>query len=438
MKSTILILLIFTVSLKIKAQNLYFPPVSGTDWETVPPSSFNWCEDKIDSLNKYLESKNTKAFILLKDGKIVIEKYFGTFTADSSWYWASAGKSVTAFLVGLAQQDHYLSIDDTVSHHIGTGWTNCTEVQEEKITIKHLLTMTSGMDDHVPDNYCTLDTCLNCIAYPGTRWAYHTGAYSKLDDVMENATGQSMNVFMSQKVKNPTGMTGLFVNVGYNHVFYSKARSMARFGLLMLNKGNWDGNQIMTDTDYFNQMVNTSQDMNKSYGYLWWLNGKASYMVPTLQIVFPGSLNPHAPQDMFAALGKNGQIINVVPSQNLVYVRMGNAPGVGEVPAAFNDTIWQKVNDLVCSPAAVYKSSDHPKELKVYPNPSYAQSTVALTGKQYDLAVFDSHGRIIDQRKDCMDAVILDTGEYPEGIYQIRLQTTDGELYSRKLVVSRE
>ena len=49
---------------------------------------------------------------------------------------------------------------------------------------------------------------------------------------------------------------------------------MARFGLLILNKGNWDGNQIMTDTNYFNQMLNSSQSLNESYGYLWWLNGK--------------------------------------------------------------------------------------------------------------------------------------------------------------------
>ena len=60
---------------------------------------------------------------------------------------------------------------------------------------------------------------------------------------------------------------------------------MARFGLLILNNGNWDGNQIMTDTNYFNQMLNSSQSLNESYGYLWWLNGKTSYMLPGLSLI---------------------------------------------------------------------------------------------------------------------------------------------------------
>src|SRR5690606_4649220 len=209
----------------------------------------------------YLESKNTKSFIVLKDGKIVIEKYFGTFTQDSLWYWASAGKTLTAFMVGIAQQENYLSINDTTSKYLGQGWTNCTTSQEEKITIRNQLTMTTGLDDGVPDNHCTLDTCLNYIADAGTRWAYHNAPYTLLDEVIASATGQTLNAYTNQKLKIPTGITGTFAPSGYNNVFISKARSMARFGLLILNKGNWNGNPIMTDTTYFNQMVNTSQSL---------------------------------------------------------------------------------------------------------------------------------------------------------------------------------
>ena len=86
---------------------------------------------------------------------------------------------------------------------------------------------------------------------------------------------------------------------------------MARFKLLILNNGNWDGNQIMNDTNYFNQMLNSSQSLNESYGYLWWLNGKTSYMLPG-QFVFN---NKYLMLHFIAALGKNGQIINIVPSK---------------------------------------------------------------------------------------------------------------------------
>jgi CubicO group peptidase (beta-lactamase class C family) len=113
--------------------------------------------------------------------------------------------------------------------------------------------MTSGLDDGVPDHFCTLDTCLIYKADAGTRWAYHNGPYTLLDEVVEQATGQTLNAYTTQKLKNPTGMTGAFVPVGYNNVYFSNARSMARFGLLMLNQGNWNGNPIMTDQAYFQQ-----------------------------------------------------------------------------------------------------------------------------------------------------------------------------------------
>ena len=100
---------------------------------------------------------------------------------------------------------------------------------------------------------------------------------------------------------------------------------MARFGLLLLNKGVWNQNNILNDSTYFKEMTATSQNINKSYGYLTWLNGKGSFMLPQSQFVFTGNIIPNAPADLYAALGKNDQKIYVVPSQNLVVIRMGDA-----------------------------------------------------------------------------------------------------------------
>lgn len=369
MKQTLLIFLLSFVGKSIFSQNLYFPPTIGNTWDTLSPASLGWCQDKIDSLLNYLGEENTKAFILLKNGKIVIEKYYGTFTQDSLWYWASAGKTLTGFTVGIAQQEGLLSINDVSSQYLGNGWTSCPTAKEDLITIKNQLSMTSGLDDGVADPYCTIDTCLQYLADAGTRWAYHNGPYTKLDGVIEAATGQSLNAYITQKIKTPTGMTGSFYPSGYNNVFVSKPRSMARFGLLMLNKGNWNGNQILADSNYFQQMTNSSQNLNQSYGYLCWLNGKASYMVPGLQWEIPGFLNPHAPADMFAAMGKNGQFINVVPSQNLVYIRMGNMPNGTDVPFLLNDSIWQRLNEVMCNTNAISQNTDLQNFAIPYPNP---------------------------------------------------------------------
>lgn len=436
-KKKLFILAFFVLSVNARSQSLYFPPLTGVKWDTLSPAALGWCPDKIGTLLNYLESKNSKAFILLKDGKIVIEKYFGTFTKDSAWYWASAGKTLTSFMVGMAQQEKYLSISDTTSKYLGKGWTNCTPAQEEKITIRHQLTMTSALDDDVPDHHCTLATCLNYRADAGTRWAYHNGPYTLLDSVIERATGQTLNSYINQKIKTTTGMTGIFIPSGYNTIFYSKARSMARFGLLILNKGNWDGNQVMTDMSYFNQMVNTSQTLNKSYGYLWWLNGKSSFMMPGLQIVFPGYLSPNAPADMISALGKNGQFIDVVPSQNIVLIRMGNAPGEGEVPATFNDTIWQKVNDLMCVTSSLQNSSNNSSKLKIYPNPSQDFSVVELSNKPYDLKVFDYTGRLIYQKQHCFDKTKLSFLYFQNGIYTVQITFNKNQILNHKLIINK-
>lgn len=346
MKKLALVLVLMTSLLNKSSAQLYFPPITGNTWDTMSPSRLGWCQSSIDSLYGYLDRTHAKAFIVLKDGKIVLEKYFGSFVQDSIWYWASAGKSLMSFLVGVAQDQGIVNIQQPVSNYLGAGWTVAPTNKESLITLRSLLTMTSGLDD-TPTSPCenesTEITCLQYLADTGQRWAYHTGAYQQLSAVVAAASGQTINQYTNTKISSRTGMTGLWVD----GVYYSKARSMARFGLLNLNRGVWNGDTLLKSSAYFNQMTNTSQSFNRSYGYLWWLNGKISFMVPQVQVVFPGSLIPHAPPDMYAALGKNDQKIYVVPSRNMVVVRMGdNAYTSSLALTNFDDTLWQKIDSL--------------------------------------------------------------------------------------------
>jgi CubicO group peptidase (beta-lactamase class C family) len=121
---------------------------------------------------------------------------------------------------------------------------------------------------------------------------------------------------------------------------------VARFGLMALNKGKWNGTTVINE-NYFNSGISTSQTMNQSYGYLWWLNGKSSYRLPQTQLQFNGSLIPSAPSDMFMGLGKNDQKIYVVPSKKMVVIRMGNpADTVNLALSDFDNVLWQKINAL--------------------------------------------------------------------------------------------
>ncbi|MEO0312644.1 MAG: hypothetical protein RIQ89_2301 [Bacteroidota bacterium] len=357
--SVVAIVLFF--NLTILAQPLYFPPVTGSNWDTMNISNLGWCQPKIDSLYNYLETKNTKGFVVLKDGKIVLEKYFQTFTVDSLWYWASAAKSLTSFLVGMAQEQGLIDITQPTSTYLGAGFTNCTSAQESLITVLDQLRMTTGLDDMVPDPDCFDPLCLNYLTTPGNRWAYHNAPYTLLHDVIANASGSSINQFTYSQLSQMIGMQGLWALTGNTRTYYSNVRGMARFGLLMLANGIWNADTLLADQIYFNNSINTSQNLNESYGYLWWLNGKSSFMVPGIQFTFQGSLIPNAPADMYAALGKNDQKIYVVPSQRMVVVRMGNAAdSINPALSDFDDELWLKLSLLGCNTSLDQSNNDTP------------------------------------------------------------------------------
>jgi len=293
---------------------MYFPPNDGsTTWDTKSIADLGWNQSAVQPLLDYLQLKNSKSFIILVNGRIVMENYFNGHTATTPWYWASAGKTLTSTVTGIAEQEGFLNINNKVSDYIGTGWTSIPLAKENLITCKHLLTMSSGLNDALGDDVSPAN--LQYVADAGTRWAYHN-VYVKLQDVVSQATGQTWTNYFNTKLRDKLGMTGgSWVNTSDGlRTYWSTTRNMARFGLMALNKGKWNGNQVINET-YFNAATNTSQTINLAYGYLWWLNGKASYHLPQSQLQLNGSIIPHGPSDMFMALGKNDQKIYVIPSK---------------------------------------------------------------------------------------------------------------------------
>jgi CubicO group peptidase (beta-lactamase class C family) len=330
----------------------YFPPLSGSDWSTIDTDSLGWNAEAMEELKSFMVETKSRAIIILKDGKIAFEHYEGNgilgtpYDKSSIWYWASAGKTLTSFLVGQAQEDGFLDINDSSSDYLGEGWTSLDATSEAAISVRHQLTMTTGLDDKAHGGDCTDPGCLVYLANPSDRWAYHNAPYTRLDGVIEGATGEPFDDYFNRELKSPIGMDGFWTYLDYNHVYWSTARSMARFGLLNLNEGDWDGQKLLGDKEYYSQMTRTSQSLNKSYGYLWWLNGKPSYMLPGLQLVLPGNIADSAPTDMVSGIGKNGQIVSIVPSENLVVVRMGENPDLSLVPIVFVHDLWVKINAI--------------------------------------------------------------------------------------------
>jgi CubicO group peptidase (beta-lactamase class C family) len=441
-----LFLLLSVQILLAQGGGYYFPPLVGNSWQTLSPASQGFCPDKVDSLYQFLEDRNTKSFLLLKDGKIVLERYFGTFTQDSFWYWASAGKSLTAFLVGQAQEAGLLDIDEPTSTYLGTGWTSCPPAKEALISVRSQLTMTNGLNDNLPptptvpdpDN-CGTPPCLTYLADAGTRWAYHNAPYRLLHDVIQAASGQNINLFTKTKLFDRVGMRGIWID----HIMYGRARDMARFGSLVLADGIWNGDTLLHDAAYKLAMRTPSQGINQSYGYLWWLNGQPTFMLPDLQFVFPGKLCPNAPDDMFAALGKNDQKIHVVPSKGWVIVRQGNASGIvgvggNQVPTAFDNQLWARLNALVCGSVA----TDVPETAappRIFPNPATDFWQIEAQQALLGVALYDAQGRLLLERQalPANQPWRLECADLPTGAYWLRALGAAGATWHQLSKVPR-
>jgi len=329
---------------------MYFPLLEGDTWETITPVQLEWNGNNEQDLYDYLQSTNTKGFIILKNGRIVVEKYFNGHDQYTDWTWFSAAKSLTATFVGIAQDEGILNINNKTSDYLGSNWSQLTNEKQDLISVKHHLTMTTGLTPHLGDFapwVCTLPICLEYTSDAGTSWAYHQGAFMLLQEMITQSSGISFQEYCKTKISDKIGMNGNWTNSLGLNIYNSNSRSMARFGLLMHNKGVWDGSTIVSES-YFNEMTNTSQDINKSYGYLWWLNGKGNIVGTTSTAALPGPLVPNAPDDMFAALGANDQKIYVVPSKDLVIIRCGDSAGEMQLgPSSFDNELWGKINAFI-------------------------------------------------------------------------------------------
>jgi len=245
--------------------------------------------------------------------------------------------------------------------------------------------------------------------------------------VLESATGLSYNLY-TNSLENAIGIEG----ISLNYIYYSRLRDFARFGLLMLNEGNWDGNAILDNPTFFNEMVNTSQEFNSSYGYLTWLNGKANFMLPGTSLVFDGPLIPAAPADLYAALGKNDQKLHIVPSMDLVVVRMGNPSGISLFAASpFDNELWTYLNSILCTTSTINETTE--EEINVYPNPIGDRLMIHSNRSDLEIKVIDVLGKTILSTTSSHQP--LNSQSWLPGIYYIQFFDEKGDLVKMKKVV---
>lgn len=338
------------------AQKTYYPPYHTNYWETQIPSSYGYCQDEIHQLFDFLKENNTKAFILLKNGKIILEKYFGNFTKDSSHQWGSASETLTAYLIGIAQSNEQIALDQPIKTYLG-DWVENDEENANNAKVKDLLSMTSGLEVNTQDPFCIEANCLAFSSRAGSKWEYNPKNHLLAIKALEKSTDLSINRFLFNKLRGTIGLTGSYNKNGSYH-FNSNPRSMAKFGLLLMEEGKWNGHSVIKDSLYFMQLKAPSQKLNPSYGLMTWINGKDSYISPQTNALKQETINPDAPEDLFASISENGQLINVAPSEKLVWIRMGEKCQSHPEVIEFNNQIWSKINALSCGKAHKKNKSD--------------------------------------------------------------------------------
>lgn len=307
------------------SSGLYFPPVKGK-WETVPIEDSGWNVAKLKTAMEYAGDQNSSGVVILCGGRILAEQYWNLASAENqrSLYRAmlvgktsdgravedvaSVQKSVISFLAAIAREQGKLDLDRTVASYIGNGWSESSPQQEARITVRHLMSMTSGLSESLEYEHPS-----------GTVWEYNTGAYSMMIPLLTKVMDSDIHQLTREWLTGPTGMLesrweprpwvrdrGAANNMG----LATSARDLARFGLLVLAQGKWNGHGVLKDSRYLLESLQPSQSLKSSYGLLWWLVNRSWF--------------PEAPDKAVAALGRLSRIVLIVPDQQLVFVRLGN------------------------------------------------------------------------------------------------------------------
>lgn len=304
----------------------------GDEWATAAPADADIDQATLDELVAYLESTGSNCMAVVKDGVLVHEQYWNDTTPETEQEIFSASKSVTATLVGIAQDLGYLDIEQKASDFI-TEWQG---TDSEDITIRNLLSNDSGRYYDFETDYFEMTTAPNRTEFAialdqqhpiGEHWEYNNSAIQTLQAVLARSTEMSVNEFAAEHLFGPLGMASEYSTdaSGTEPTFMgvqSNCGDMARFGYLYQRDGWWDGEQVVS-SDYVSEAISPSQDLNRAYGYLWWLN-ETGGLIPAVGTEPIDSLYwSDTPDDAFAALGLGNQIVLVLPSEGLVITRTG-------------------------------------------------------------------------------------------------------------------
>jgi CubicO group peptidase (beta-lactamase class C family) len=324
------------------------------EWETTSPQREGMSSKKLDAAKDTLATKGTKIFLVIRNDKIVYEWYASGWGPTRRHYTASLAKALVGGVsLMLALNDGRLGADDPAYNYI-PEWK--ADPQRSKITIRHLATHSSGVEDaeqdeipHFelpgwkggfwkkdPDPFTLSRDKAPIIFPPGTKYAYSNPGMAMLSYAvtasLQGTEHTDVRTLLRERIMRPIGVKDDEWSIGYGQTYKVNglnlvanwggggytARAVARVGRLMLRKGNWQGEQIV-DLRFVEEVVKYAGtplpdrpkgNPNPGSGLGWWTN-------------FDG-VWAKVPRDAFAGAGAGNQVLLVVPSLKLIIVRNGS------------------------------------------------------------------------------------------------------------------
>lgn len=278
----------------------------------------------LDEGARYLSETSALSLIIVRNGKLVYEKYYNEKSINNVY---SVTKSFMSALTGIAIHEGFIgSENDAVEKYLPKYFKNLSDPRWKRITIKHLLTMTPGFCEDFgkwtsSDDWVRETFSLPLKYDPGVKFQYANSATHLLSVILTKATGMSTRDFADKYLFGPIGIkspewgadpSGFYT--GYANL-YLKPYDLAKFGWLYYNRGKWGSTQVVPE-EWVEKSTNVQYDFNKEsdtgyengYGYKWWINGATGHHT-------------------FSATGYGGQSITVIQDLGIVVVITSNPDG---------------------------------------------------------------------------------------------------------------
>jgi CubicO group peptidase (beta-lactamase class C family) len=429
--SLTLIIIIISIVLFITAIVIYkgitkipeasYWPTNG--WKSATPESQGFNSVKLaEGLNEIKQKvTNIHSLMIIRNDSVILDAYFYPYDGSTYHEVASVTKSVMTTLIGIAVDQGKLNLDQPILSFFPDRTITNRDPMKEQITVRHLVSNSSGFSFNEKDDVATLEVMRNSddwIQYaldlpvvhkPGTHFAYFSPGMHLLSAILQKATGMTALEFADAYLFKPLGINEVYWPSdpqGYTRGWGDLCLypiDMAKIGFLFLYQGKWEGKQIVSSKwvkEATRKQLPTGQGI-EGYGYGWWISS------PSPDEQFP----------YYRAYGRNEQIIMVVPSINALLVTTGGGFDFDQIAPYIVASIGNLERPLPENPSAMEKLNNTVSELKQHPEsqtvPPLPEIASRISGKTF---IFEPNELDIESLK-------FDFDNGKEAILQLKIET---------------